>query len=306
MAQDYALGALVSAEGIAEGVSNTNYRLAVRGAAGDKTSYILTLFEKPGDAESLPFYLQFMAHVAGRGVACPNPLPGRDGSVISSLAGKPAVIISFLEGASRKQFSDAHIASMGQTVARLHVAAADFAPRRANTLSLSGWQMLHDILRGKLDGIQPGLEDVVAAEMGYLAKHWGRVAALPRGVIHADLFPDNVFYSGDAVSGIIDFYFACEDALAYDVAIVLNAWCFDAAHRFDAARAKTLLDAYQMLRPFTAAETAAFPLLLRGAAMRFLLTRARDWIHRSEGALVTPKDPLEYALKLKHFQAGNV
>lgn len=301
----YSVGTLDFAVGIAQGVENTNYLVATKNANGGEEKYILTLYEKRVNAADLPFFLDLLEHVAERGVACPKPIARRDGKLFGACAGKQASLVSFLNGKSRTIIRNPHAASVGNVLGELHHAAADFSGTRANALSLDGWQKLYAKIAGRLDEIQPGLETLVKDELAFVTKHFD-VSALPRGVIHADLFPDNVFFEGDTVSGIIDFYFACSDALAYDVAITLNAWCFEQRGEFSPTKSKLLLDAYQKQRAFTAAEVAAFPLLLRGAALRFLLTRAHDWLHRDPSALVRPHDPLEYAAKLRFHQGVKV
>lgn len=301
--QSYGVGQLAFAVGIAQGVENTNYLLAVRGADGVETNYILTLYEKRVNTADLPFFLNLLQHVASRGVACPKPIARRDGSLFGECAGKQASLVSFLHGKSRTVLRNPHVASVGGVLGKLHRATEDFAAKRPNALSLDGWQNLYLRIEGKLDSIQLGLEDLVRSELDYAAQHFPAYGSLPSGVIHADLFPDNVFFEEDDVSGIIDFYFACHDALTYDVAITLNAWCFEPRHEFNPTKSKLLLQHYQSQRNFAAAEVAAFSALLRGAALRFLLTRAHDWIHRDPSALVRPHDPLEYAAKLR-FHRG--
>lgn len=297
---DYGIGTLVSAAGITQGVENSNYHLTVRDAGQRNISYILTLYEKRMNIHDLPFFLQLMEHVAARGIACPRPVPRADGAFYGTVAGKHAAIVSFLEGESRTEYEVLHLQSVGEALAALHRATADFTHTRANALSLSGWQSMYAVLASGLDEITPGLSALVRAELDSLAQQWP--SDLPRGTIHADLFPDNVFFIGDRVSGLIDFYFACTDMLAYDVAIVMNAWCFDAAHRFDVQKAAALLEGYQTHRMLTEVERAAFQVLLRGAAMRFLLTRAHDTLHRTAGAQVVVKDPMEYVAKLRFHQ----
>ncbi len=305
--QCYAVGALDFAVGIAQGVENTNFLVAVRDDAGAETKYILTLYEKRVNPQDLPFFLELLQHVAARGVACPKPIPRRDGALYGECAGKQASLVSFLHGKSRTIIKNPHAASVGHVLGALHRATGDFTGTRANALSLDGWQKTYAKIMGRLDEIQPGLKSLVKDEIAFLLQHFPADEALPRGVIHADLFPDNVFFEGDDVSGVIDFYFACTDMLAYDVAITLNAWCFDPRGEFSPTRAKLLLDAYQKQRRFAAAEVAAFPVLLRGAALRFLLTRAHDWLHHDSNALVRPHDPLEYAAKLRfHQRVGDV
>ncbi len=300
MTAAYDVGTLVSAQGIAEGVENSNYLLTMRGATGE-TRYILTLYEKRVEAADLPFFLGLMQHVAQRSVACPAPIVRRDGALYGMMANRPAALVSFLPGKSGRAFAPKQVAQVGNVLGMLHQAAVDFSGVRANALSLAGWESLYVKTTGKLDTITPSLEDLVKTELAFLQRHWPHDLA-PRGVIHADLFPDNVFFDGEQVSGLIDFYFACNDALAYDVAITLNAWCFEADGQFNREKSVALLDGYQRVRGLTAAEKMALPILLRGAALRFLLTRAHDWLHRAPGALVTPHDPMEYVGKLRFHQ----
>ena len=194
-----------------------------------------------------------------------------------------------------------HFAALGGALARLHLAVADFAARRDNDLSLAGWRKLYEDCRPRADEVEPGLAAELGTELDALERSWPR--DLPQGVVHADLFPDNVFFRGESVSGLIDFYFACNDAFAYDLAICLNAWCFESDRSFNVTKARLLLGQYRAQRPFGAAEFEALPLLARGSALRFLLTRLYDWLHHPAGALVKPKDPKEYLMKLR-FHRG--
>jgi homoserine kinase type II len=292
----YDLPPLVALEGIAQGVENSNYRLVT--ADGP---FILTLYERRVAPDDLPFFLALMDHLAGKGVPCPTPVHGRDGRALRSLCGRPAALVSFLAGASPHRVRASHCSALGDALARLHLAGADFAMVRPNDLSVASWRRLFEACRADADELQPGLEAEIAGELEQLERHWP--AGLPQGVIHADLFPDNVFFAGAAVSGIIDFYFACNDITAYDLAICLNAWCFEPDGAFNITKARQMLAAYRAVRPFTAAELAALPLLARGAALRFLLTRLFDWQNQVAGALVKPKDPLEYLGKLR-FHRG--
>ncbi len=298
--QDYGLGRLTLAVGIAQGVENSNYLLEVEATDGVRSKYILTLYEKRVSAVDIPFFLGLMEHLSARGIACPLPVARRDGALWGMVANRPSAMVTFLEGKSRTRLEAVHCASMGGTVARLHAGVEGFADTRANTLSLAGWQGLGDKLRGRLDAIQLGLEALVQEELQWLATHWP--AGLPSGIVHADLFPDNVFFIDDAVSGVIDFYFACTDAFAYDLIITMNAWCFEKSGEFNRTKAARMLQEYQKQRALNAAEIKALPVLARGAALRFLLTRAHDWIFHEKSALVTPKDPLEYAGKLRFHQ----
>jgi len=297
----YELGDVVSCKGIAEGVENTNYLLQTLPAgAVAPTSYILTLYEKRVHRADLPFFLGLMEHLAERGISCPTPLHGRDGTALRELCGKPAVIVSFLSGMWPKRSTPQHCAALGAALAGMHLAGADFAMRRANDLALDGWRKLFAASRARAHEVQPGLAETLAAELDYLAAHWPR--DLPSGVIHADLFPDNVFFIGDRLSGLIDFYFACNDYLSYDLAVCLNAWCFELDGSFNVTKARALLRRYAEVRPLSAAEFAALPLLARGSALRFLLTRLYDKLHHDENALVRPKDPLQFLDRLRFHQ----
>jgi homoserine kinase type II len=292
----YDLGDLLAYKGIAEGVENSNF--LVHTARG---YFFLTLFEKRVAPRDLPFFLGLMEHLANCGLRCPQPVKSRSGAVIGTLAGRPAAIVTFLDGMSIRRPNAAHCAAVGEALARLHRAGADFPLARANALSVDGWRPLYDTAATRADGVQPGLDTAIAAELGKLEAAWPR--DLPQGVIHADLFPDNVFFLGARLSGLIDFYFACTDTLAYDVAICLNAWCFEPDHAYNVTKGRALLQAYGRTRALSADERTALPLLCRGAALRFLLTRLVDWLNVPPGALVKPKDPLEYFRKLRFHQA---
>lgn len=294
--KSYDIGELLSYKGIAEGVENSNFLMHT-----SKGAFILTLYEKRVAADDLPYFLSLMAHLAERGVSCPQPAKNREGAVYSSLAGRPAAIINFLEGVWPRRPSAAHCAGVGDALARMHVAGHDFPLFRENPLSVSGWRPLFDLAADRADSVQPGLRDFIARELEHLEASWPN--DLPLGVIHADLFPDNVFFLGDKLSGLIDFPFACNDILAYDVAICLNAWCFEPDHSFNVTKARALLNSYGRARKLSDAEQDALPLLARGAALRFLLTRLVDFLNVPPGALVQPKDPLEYVRKLRFQQS---
>lgn len=288
----YDIGALLSCKGIAEGVENSNFFLHTRGG-----SFILTLYEKRVRETDLPFFLNLMEHLSAKGLNCPQPVKNRDGVALGRLSGRPAVIVTFLDGYSIHHPEPAHCAELGAALAHLHLAGGDFSMTRPNRLSVNDWRPLFTPYADRADEVATGLRTLIESELALLERDWPR--ALPTGVIHADLFPDNVFFLGDQISGLIDFYFACTDALAYDLAICLNAWCFGPDHMYRRDCGAALLDAYQRLRPLNVAEAAAFPMLARGAAMRFLLTRFVDSINVPPGALVRPKDPKEYLAKLR-------
>jgi homoserine kinase type II len=294
----YAVGRVTACKGIAEGIENSNYLLAT-----ESGTYILTLYEQRVDAADLPFFLALMEHLAARGVPCPVPVRARDGESLRTLAGRPAAVVTFLPGLWPRQPSVAHCAAVGEALAKLHRAGADFAPLRPNALSLSGWQTLLGACLARRELIAPELADELEGEFELLEAAWPQ--GLARGIIHADLFPDNALFDGARLSGIIDFYFACHDFLAYDFAICLNAWCFERDGAFNVTKARRMLSAYRAERAMSAEEIDALPLLARGAALRFLLTRLYDWVHRRDGALVSPKNPAEYLHKLRfHRRVG--
>ena len=292
----YDIGALLSYKGIAEGVENSNFLVHT-----ERGNYILTLYEKRVKAADVPFFLAFMEHLATHGINCPLPVHNKAGKVLGELAGRPAAIVTFLDGVWVRRPSSGNCTALGQVMAAMHLAGQSFKMERANALSVENWRGLYEQAKDRADGVQPGLSATIAGELDYLEKHWPR--DLPRGVIHADLFPDNVFFLGDRLSGLIDFYFACTDALAYDVAVCLNAWCFEPDHSYNVTKGRALLSAYGEKRALTAPEKAALPVLARGAALRFLLTRLVDWLAVPDGALVRPKDPLEYFRKLRFHQS---
>jgi homoserine kinase type II len=294
---DYDLGELLSYKGIAEGVENSNFLVHAGGGY-----FILTLYEKRVAPHDLPFFLGLMEHLAARGLTCPQPVKNRRGKVLGTLAGRPAAVVTFLDGMWIRRPNASHCSALGEALARLHLAGADFSLTRANALSVDGWRPLLRVAAGRADQLQPGLEQAIASELDHLEHHWPR--DLPQGVIHADLFPDNVFFLGRNLSGLIDFYFACTDTLAYDVAICLNAWCFEPDHSYNVTKGRALLQAYAKARPLSETERGQLPLLARGAALRFLLTRLVDWLDVPPGALVKPKDPLEYFRKLRFHQAA--
>ena len=298
--EDYALGELLAFRGIAEGVENSNY--ALKTTAGD---YILTLYERRVDPRELPWFLKLMRHLVAHGLSAPEPVRGRDGEALRQLAGRPAAICTFLPGVWPRRVRPEHCGPLGAALAELHVAGHGFAEVRPNGLGAAAWAPLLDRCRSDGEGVQPGLIAELDAALADILAAWPAAGMLPSGQIHADLFPDNVFFleerGAPRLSGIIDFYFACTDLLAYDVAVCLNAWCFEADRSFNVTKARAILREYNSRRSLSPAELAALPVLCRGAAMRFLLTRLYDWVNTRPGAMVTRKDPLEYLHKLRFF-----
>ena len=296
----YDLGSPVALKGVAEGVENTNYYLETTTGR-----YFLTLFEKRVNAAELPYFIGLKQHLAGKGYPCPEPVMGRDGTALRTLEGRPAVIITFLDGLSPRRPNVRQCRALGEGLAKMHLALADFAMTRENSLGPKAWAPLWAGRAGDANALQAGLSETVEAAFTQILQARNTFTDLPRGTIHADLFPDNAFFLGDDFSGAIDFYFACTDALAYDLAVCLNAWAFDEGNASDASRLEfnfskgaALIAGYQSIRPLSIPERDALPVLCLGAAMRFFLTRLVDWTSTPAGALVRPKNPLEYAARL--------
>jgi len=294
---EYDLGAPLSFKGIAEGVENSNYYLET-----EKGRYILTLFEKRVNAADLPYFVALKQHLASRGFPCPEPIPARDGAALRTLEGRPALVVSFLEGLSPRRPNVAQCRGLGEGMARMHLALADFAMVRENSLGPAAWPRLWAGREADADALQPGLGALISGDLADIAAAKPQSLVLPRGTIHADLFPDNAFFLGDTFTGAIDFYFACTDALAYDLAVCLNAWAFEdgggASLDYNFSKGAALIAGYESVRPLEPAEREALPVLARGAALRFFLTRFVDWYSTPAGALVRPKNPLEYAGRL--------
>ena len=293
---DYDLGEMMSFKGIAEGVENTNYLLHTK-----RGYFILTLYEKRVKKEDLPFFIGLMEHLAARGINCPQPVKNKNGVALGELAGRPATLVTFLEGLWIRRPNVSHCQALGEAMAALHKAGDGFKLRRKNALGHASWKNLAQSIAKRADEIAPALAALIQGEASEIEKSWPK--GLPEGVIHADLFPDNVFFLGKKLSGLIDFYFACNDLLAYDIAIALNAWCFEIDGSFNVTKGRALLSGYNNVRKLEAKEVAALPLLARGASLRFLLTRAIDWLNVPPGALVRPKDPVEYQKKLNFHRS---
>jgi homoserine kinase type II len=288
----YDIGRVVAFRGIAEGVENSNY--ALKTTQGD---FILTLYEKRVNTADLPWFLGLMEHLAAKGLSCPLPVRGLDGKNLNILAERVAAITTFLPGVWPRRVQVPHCEPLGAALAQLHLDGADFAPTRENALGPAGWGPLLDKSLPRADEILPGLGAELTASLESILAAWPQ--NLPRGHIHADLFPDNVFFLDGKISGLIDFYFAATDLYAYDIAICLNAWCFERDFSFNVTKSQFLLRGYQAHRTLSSAERAALPVLARGAALRFLLTRLYDWLNTPEGALVTPRDPMDYLRRLR-------
>jgi homoserine kinase type II len=293
---EYNIGGLVSCKGIAEGVENSNYLIQT-----DAGRYILTLYEKRVNEADLPFFLSLMSHLASKGISTPLPVKARDGEALRRLAGRPAVLVTFLEGMSARRPTVEQCGQLGEAMAQLHAAGQSFKSHaRVNALAPHGWRPLLERSGPAANSVQAGLYGFIDEELIYLEQHWPK--NLPTGVIHADLFPDNVFFLKGQLSGIIDLYFACNDLLAYDLAICLNAWCFEIDYSFNQTKGRALIAGYERVRQLSPAEVAALPVLCRGSALRFMLTRLYDWLNVPPGALVKPHDPMAFYRRLRTHQ----
>lgn len=296
---DFNIGGLSSFDGISDGVENSNYHLFT-----DSGRYILTLFEKRVNAEELPFYLSYMRHLRQQGISCPMAEKNQSGNEVFTLAGKPAIITTFLNGAWPREITPAHCAAVGETLARMHLAAQGFSPKRRNGMALPAWRSLVHACQSEADTQESGLFAELDGALDDIEKQWPR--NLPQGAVHADLFPDNVFFDGAQLSGVIDFYFACTEIFAYDLMLTLNPWCFDKTGALDTAKSSALLNAYHAVRPLSAAEASVLPLMGRAAALRIVATRMYDWFNPAKDAVVTPKDPMEHVRILRfHTNAAD-
>lgn len=296
--EGFDIGSLVSAKGIAEGVQNSNYLIET-----DQDRFILTLYETKVEEGDLPFFMALIDHLADSGCPVPRAIHDREGRAINHLCGRPACLIEFKSGVSIDQPTAHDALVVGEALGQMHKALEAFDLSRDNALGLSGWQALAEQIGDGLDDIALGLKRRVADELDYLYANWPNT--LPRSVIHADLFPDNVLMLHGDVTGVIDFYFACTDIRIYDLAITHSAWCFaPSGDNFNTSVSNALIRGYQGTYGLTDAEIAALPVLARGASLRFLLTRAYDWINTPEDALVTRKDPLAYLKRLDFYASA--
>jgi homoserine kinase type II len=294
---DFELGAPLAFKGIAEGVENSNFLLET-----ETCRYILTVYEKRVREADLPFFLELMRWLAKHGYPSALPMADRSGALVKRVRGKPCAIVEFLSGLSVRRPTVAHCREAGGGLAGLHLAAEGFPASRENDLGQAAWAPMFERLGEAAEALKPGLAATVRQDLEMLEARWPR--DLPRGIVHADYFPDNVFFAAGRFAGTIDFYFACVDAFAYDIAVALNAWCFEPDGSFNVTAARALVAGYEARRPLSGAERAALPILAHGAAMRFFLTRLHDWGATPAGALVRPKDPLEYERKLAVHRAS--
>ena len=298
----YDVGRATAFKGIAEGVENSNYLLDTTGPDGEGARYILTLYEKRVASADLPFFIGLMDHLSARGFVCPEPVRDRDGQALGELEGRPAAMVTFLPGTWSAEPDARRMRQVGETAARMHEAARGFEIERANALGPAGWRPLAERAGADANDVEDGLADLMADELAHLDA--AMPTGLPRGIVHADLFPDNVFFLDDRLSGVIDFYFACNEQLAWELAVCLNAWCFDRSNSYVPALGDALLAGYESVRALEPVEREALPTLCRGAALRFLVTRTVDWLNVPRGALVRPHDPKVFSARLRHWRTA--
>lgn len=289
----YDVGILEEFIPIEEGIENTNYLIVTTNG-----KYILTIYEKRIDLNELPFFISLTDHLRKKGINCPVTLKDQHSEQIQEIRGKKACLISFLNGRGVTEIHDYHLSELGGKLARMHLAVGDYPLTRKNDFSISKWTKLFELIGPMADEFKPGLVKFIAEEIYYLAANWP--FDLPSGIIHADIFPDNVFFENEKISGVIDFYFACTDSFAYDIAICINAWGIEK----DEKRGRLFINAYEAVRKLSHEEKAALPVLLRGAALRFLMTRLYDWFNTPPNAVVKKKDPMEYLKKLEYLRSA--
>ena len=296
----YNIGELISFSGITEGIENSNFYI--------KTSlgnFILTIFEKRVDIKDIPFFIKIMLHLNKNGYYCPKPICDKNKEFLKELRGKPTIIVNFLEGKAKNNITIENCNQVGSSMGLMHLYSKDFKIQRDNSLSFKGWKTLIKncstaVPANVLDKLQPDLIKDIQNSFDFFVKFWPH--DLPKGFIHGDLFPDNVFFINDKITGVIDFYFSCTDILTYDLAIAVNAWCFDNKHNFLEKNYQSLLSGYSSKRKLSEDENFFLPLLCQAAALRFLLTRLFDWMHTPIEANVVPKNPEEYIIKHKYFK----
>jgi homoserine kinase type II len=292
---DYSIGQLKEFEGIEDGIENTNYFLLV-----DKKKYILTIYEKRVKSEDLPFFSDLMTGLDKEKFSCPVPIKNKNNKTISAYKNKNLMIVSFLEGKAKKVLSPNNCRSLGYEVARMHLITKNFKIQRQNDLSIKSWRKIFEQVKEKCINIHRDLPKLIESNLADVEKNWP--TNLPKGIIHADLFNDNIFFKDEKFNGIIDFYFSCNDFYALEIAICFNALCFDGSKdnlSFNVTKAKNFMDGYSQLRKLNDNEKKSIKVLSQGSALRFLLTRVFDTINIVEGAIVKVKDPMEYLVRLE-------
>jgi len=291
----YNLGKLLNYKEIKEGIENTNYLIQA-----EKGKFILTLYEKRIDEKDLPFFMSLMRNLFDKKFPSPEPIINKNGNYISEILGKKAAVVSFLDGSSKRNLTPNNCYEIGMYTAKLHLITKGLAGKRENKLSVNSWRKIYNRVKKDCSNIHPNLTEVVEKNLDEIEKNWPN--KIPSGIIHADLFPDNIFFKNNNLSGIIDFYFSCNDYYAFEIAVCLNALCFEGVKEnlsFNVTKAKKFIDGYSEIRKLEEREKESLRILCKGAAIRFLLTRVFDYINLTEGAIVKIKDPIEYLKRLE-------
>jgi homoserine kinase type II len=296
--EQYDIGSLIKFEGILEGIENTNYKVTT-----SQNNYILTIFEKRVEFKDIPFFINLKKHLAAKKFLCPKPVSDIQGKNINTLKNKSCVLVSFLNGKKVTDITNTHCQQVGEVLASLHLQTKDFNEKRLNSMSYTEWKNIFLKCKNHLNQDFIHMLPIVEEELVYLKNHWPN--DLPSGIVHADVFKDNVFFKKNIFSGLIDFYFSCNDFLAYDIALAINAWCFDEQNLFNKDRYQSLINGYESQRKLTNDEKKYFSVLLRGASIRILITRLHDQLFHLDNAFVKPKDPNEYLAILKFHQQIN-
>jgi len=291
----YDLGKLINHKEIKEGIENTNYFTQT-----ENGKFILTLYEKRVDEKDLPFFISLMKNLFDKNFPCPNPIINKNGNYISEIKNKKAAVISFLNGTAKKILNPNECYQVGIYAAKLHSITKDLTGKRKNKLSVNSWKEIYKKIRNDCSKIHKNLPKIIEKNLTEIENNWPK--NIPSGIIHADLFPDNIFFNGNKLSGIIDYYFSCYDYYAFEIAICLNALCFEGQNQnlsFNVTKAKKFIDGYSSIRSLTEEEKKSLKVLCQGAAIRFLLTRVFDYLNLTEGAIVKIKDPVEYLKRLE-------
>ena len=291
----YNLGKLLKFQGIQEGIENSNYFVKT-----DSGKFILTVYEKRVEEKDLPFFMGLMKNIFNKNFPSPEPIINKNGNYITEIFGKKAAVVSFLEGASKKNLTPDNCHEVGIYTAKLHMITKNLNIKRTNRLSVNSWRLIYRKIQRDCSKIYPDLTKIIERNLEVIEDQWPK--NIPRGIIHADLFPDNIFFKGSKLTGIIDFYFSCYDFYALEIAICLNALCFEGKNEnlsFNVTKAKKFIDGYSSIRKLTEEEKESLKILCHGAAMRFLLTRVFDYLNLTEDALVKIKDPVEYLKRLE-------
>jgi len=297
----YNLGELLNYKEIKEGIENTNYFIQT-----EKGKFILTLYEKRVEEKDLPFFISLMRNLFDKNFPSPEPIINKNGNYISEISEKKAAVVSFLDGYAKKILNPNDCYEVGINTAKLHLITKNLSGKRENKLSINSWRKIYNKVKKDCSKIHPNLPKVIEKNLDEIEKNWPK--NIPSGIIHADLFSDNILFKNNRLTGIIDFYFSCNDFYAFEIAICLNALCFEGINEnlsFNVTKAKKFIDGYNSIRKISEDEKKSLKILCQGAAMRFLLTRVFDYLNLVEGAVVKVKDPIEYLKRLEFHNDVN-